>query len=1774
MLNLLVWPGADLALRELPAMGLSVIRLADGSFRRISSLITSFFGPVAAAQAEETLETRLARVASIRISPFKFVGYQDQSVTFSALAIDAFGETIHGVKFTWESSDLDKLEIDEAGQATFLRPGLARITCSAGSAQAVAPVLVRPGHRPLQSDSQWLADQNGLGVDGTTIGLEGGLGGSESLLSSVMDKLVPMAFAQSCGSGGDGGDLPYDELYTEPRNLVGSPHNRVAETTRMGLVLPESSNFDFAVPIVSLGGRGLGANLTLFYNSRIWSRHGSAVTFNPVNGWPYAGFSLGFGRVITYGTDPSIKYLLIDPDGTRHFLGTAPSTGTNTIETSDGTHIRYVGNASSGELRYPDGTKVSIVLLNNRLLPTQVTDSNGNYIQVAYKSFFPWNQAIDYVTDTLGRVIQFNYDGCGALTSITAPAFGSGTRTLAQFDYQGRSLGFNFSGLTVENATYGQALQTLRHVYFPATQTGYLFSYSDYGMIYNASMRRQMSVDANGVISDGMESARTSFIYPTSGSTLLTDAPSFSERREAPAATSGSPAESIFGYSTTDNLVAAQTRTFTISRPDSSQLLLSRSTNTAATDNGLLVQSEVKSGSSSLNKTVLTYTADGGGSPQVQSATNYDNMGTPTKVDFDYNSKGAVTNRREYGFQVTGNWQVRRRTSYSYKSDGDVNYFNANLWRLVTAVFVYDTQLNTNDGDDVLVAETTYTYDNYSALGGMQSYWNYTWAPGHLTSYNTTKTVRGNITGRTDWVDVTAGTTITRLAKIDVFGNVVKAQVSCCNEKNFTFSDGNYWSRPVQIMNGSPTGTNLTSTAAYDFNTLLATSETDPNSLTMSYSYDAALRRTQVSLPTGATITTSYNDAAMTASSTTNYTEGGANKSVTSSALYNGWGQVTQSVDPANGQVNVGYDAMGRAQSQTNPFTAGGLPGPSSTFQYDGLGRPTVTTLPGGNTVQNAYSGTTRTVTDQVNRQTKQETDGLGRVIKVVEKDASGSLTQETSYTYDVLDRLVQVDQGGQVRTYKYDALGRLLFERIPEQNATINDGIGNLWSMKYTYTDFHAIATKIDARGAVITNSYDSLNRLTSVSYDTSSAPGVASTPNVTYTYDTTSSSTTKGLLLTVSVGSGYSESYGYDGFNRLSSLTHTIDGMGYTTAYQYNTISQQMQMTYPSARVVNLNHDSSGRVNSLTDQFSSSYVSGIGYNSAEQVTGWTLGNGVAESFGYDSNRLQMTSQSATRSGTTLMSLTYGYNALAGQNGTGSTAGNSGQLMGVSGTINGTTESASYTYDLVGRLATSNQTSNGASAQRRFAYDRWGNRTGVWNATSGGTQIQTITLQQSGGLPTNRIATVNSTSYSYDSAGNMTNDGAHSYTYDAENRVVSVDGGAATYSYDQRNWRVKKSVGSGLTHYVWEGGQVLAEHNGSTGTVIVDYIYAAGRMIAKQESGVRRYFLSDRLSVRMTLDTSGNVVGRQAHLPFGEDFAESGTQQKHHLTSYERDAESGMDYAVNRYHNSSVGRFSSVDPIVRNIADPQSLNRYSYVQNDPINLVDPDGRLLAVPFINFSPDLISSLQSFFAPIRLSTTESYLSEGGGGGFIGGGPTVRGPMVGPDPDIGGGSGFSGDPERQPKRPCPEIPETPPGESVDKNIQDLLNLRKTTENLIRNGGYPASALTSVAIAFYNNVKPGGPQDYKTRGPQYEPLGNFNYGAVGAAAGFDLQTLLRAAGYVAQNTPGSDRGPGDPGSVIDILLGRGGTAPFGDMVVDQRNIRKGYKYYKRKYVRQNCP
>ena len=119
------------------------------------------------------------------------------------------------------------------------------------------------------------------------------------------------------------------------------------------------------------------------------------------------------------------------------------------------------------------------------------------------------------------------------------------------------------------------------------------------------------------------------------------------------------------------------------------------------------------------------------------------------------------------------------------------------------------------------------------------------------------------------------------------------------------------------------------------------------------------------------------------------------------------------------------------------------------------------------------------------------------------------------------------------------------------------------------------------------------------------------------------------------------------------------------------------------------------------------------------------------------------------------------------------------------------------------------------------------------------------------------------------------------------------------------------------------------------------------------------RWLVTDQLGTpRMIFDQSGNLdkMSRHDYLPFGEELLTSnrtsslgytnadGARQKY--TGYERDTETGLDYAHARYYANMQGRFTSPDPFAGSatIGNPQTFNRYNYVGNNPVNATDPLG--------------------------------------------------------------------------------------------------------------------------------------------------------------------------------------------------------------------------------------
>jgi len=176
---------------------------------------------------------------------------------------------------------------------------------------------------------------------------------------------------------------------------------------------------------------------------------------------------------------------------------------------------------------------------------------------------------------------------------------------------------------------------------------------------------------------------------------------------------------------------------------------------------------------------------------------------------------------------------------------------------------------------------------------------------------------------------------------------------------------------------------------------------------------------------------------------------------------------------------------------------------------------------------------------------------------------------------------------------------------------------------------------------------------------------------------------------------------------------------------------------------------------------------------------------------------------------------------------------------------------------------------------------------------------------------------------------------------------MITVDSGAvATYVYDAEGNRVQKTNGSAVTQYIFDHAvQVIQETNGvGNGQFSADYIYFGGQLVAEYRNSTTYFAHADHLgSTRVLTDINGSGYDNYDYLPFGETMS-GGWGTTHKFTGDERDSETGLDHTFFRQYSSSLGRWSSPDPLAGDISDPQSLNRYGYVSNGPLDFIDPAG--------------------------------------------------------------------------------------------------------------------------------------------------------------------------------------------------------------------------------------
>ncbi|MBI4488708.1 MAG: hypothetical protein HY694_06450, partial [Deltaproteobacteria bacterium] len=188
-----------------------------------------------------------------------------------------------------------------------------------------------------------------------------------------------------------------------------------------------------------------------------------------------------------------------------------------------------------------------------------------------------------------------------------------------------------------------------------------------------------------------------------------------------------------------------------------------------------------------------------------------------------------------------------------------------------------------------------------------------------------------------------------------------------------------------------------------------------------------------------------------------------------------------------------------------------------------------------------------------------------------------------------------------------------------------------------------------------------------------------------------------------------------------------------------------------------------------------------------------------------------------------------------------------------------------------------------------------------------------------------------------------MLTGGTRTYAWDVDNRLdtVNASGGSLIMAYDYTGIRVKKTGATGTTLYPFSGYEVSP-----TGVVTKYLRIGIENVAAKKSTGDTLFYHNDHLGgVNIVTSSLGIMAQIIEYDPWGKVSREEGIGDSvRRFTGKQLDPESGLYYYGGRYYDPELGRFISPDPFVGQPDDPQNLNRYSYVGNNPVNYIDPSG--------------------------------------------------------------------------------------------------------------------------------------------------------------------------------------------------------------------------------------
>jgi len=916
---------------------------------------------------------------------------------------------------------------------------------------------------------------------------------------------------------------------------------------------------------------------------------------------------------------------------------------------------------------------------------------------------------------------------------------------------------------------------------------------------------------------------------------------------------------------------------------------------------------------------------------------------------------------------VSGNNQL---TSYKFDASGNLVQKSGNCCGF-NVLYEYDKDRNISAVTNANGYKTGYTYDNMGSVVsitdalGNRSVYSYEPSFEKLSAY---KDRNGNLTTFT--YDLKGNVT-----KVSYPGGIVNSFQYAANGDKISSTDGNgnittYTHDAYGNLSGihGPSGLNIT--LVFDTKSRLLKT-IDPLGNTETNQYDALNRKTSVTDAMNNTRKFIYDQNGNLLSAidklqnTRGYSYDALDRTITltdelgnpSHITYDAKNDITSITDPNGNTKTFTYDNLNRLSTETSPI------GENTSYGYDPAGNINTINFPNSNTLQLTY-------------------DALNRAIKM-----SDNLGVYKTYTYDNLGNTTSITDGnGSATKFEYDNLNRKTSETDPAGKK-----------IKYTYDNNFNLISITDRNNAKRIFSFDSLNRASILTDPLNNQTHFA--------YDVA------GNLLSIADANGHITSYAYDVLNRHTKITfpngttNTIsydaesnlssftNANGDEITYRFNAAGLMTEKRLPGNNVYTYEYDKAGKIKNAINADATVQLS---YDPAGRVTSESL-NGKTTSYTYaPGGGKKTTAYPSGVSITQFFDLHHRLSEVASDSGTLALFeyDKADRLLSKKYPMAGTT--TTFTYDIVGRV-TSMLVSPGSKLNSIFSYDDNGNRL-TENKLHQPNQSEQYQYDadmrlidfKTGNLSGNNIAspahhehyqldamgnrqsvvsdnaavnyavnTINAytnvagSDLQYDNDGNLTNDGKFSYTYDAENKLIQVDGGSTSiYKYDALGRRVQKKA-NGTVYNSYYADMQQIEDRDTSGNVQGIYVYGSrvdDILYSSVGNSDHFYYKNTLSSVVAITDKNGNMLERYEYAPFGKvsfydpnynSITSSTIGNKIYYTGRSYDAEIDKYFFRERQYDQNMGRFQQKDPFGYFAGD---FNLYTYAMNMPTRLVDPFG--------------------------------------------------------------------------------------------------------------------------------------------------------------------------------------------------------------------------------------